>query len=105
LEQRLGRGLKPGMIACHTCDNRWCVNPEHIYEGTHATNTADRWRAGTAYHAEGTKNGHAKVTEEEVKMIRFLQENGVGYNVLGKMFGLSKPALSAIKHRKNWTHI
>lgn len=33
--------LKPGRLACHTCDNPPCCNPEHLYEGTPASNIAD----------------------------------------------------------------
>ena len=38
---RLLVNLFPGELACHTCDNAWCVNRDHLYPGTHATNNQD----------------------------------------------------------------
>src|SRR3990167_8207368 len=33
-------------LACHRCDTKSCVNPEHIYIGTPQTNIADAFRRG-----------------------------------------------------------
>ena len=41
LSRKLGRSLKPKMMACHTCDNPPRFNPDHLYEGTHADNMRD----------------------------------------------------------------
>lgn len=43
LEYKLGRPIKPGLLACHRCDVMTCVNPDHIYEGTRQDNADDRW--------------------------------------------------------------
>ena len=38
-----------GRIICHRCHNSLCVNPDHLYAGTHQDNTNDMMRAGRHY--------------------------------------------------------
>lgn len=60
--------LPEGQI-CHTCDNPPCVNPDHLYDGSHAQNMQDMVDRGRACNAYGTAthcpNGH-EYTEENV---------------------------------------
>ena len=46
LEQKLGRALREGYETCHHCDVRNCVEPEHLYEGTHVQNVREAHRKG-----------------------------------------------------------
>ncbi len=58
-------GIDPNLLVLHTCDNRNCVNPAHLYQGTHERNMLDRSERGRAAGANKTEclRGHA-YTEE-----------------------------------------
>jgi hypothetical protein len=97
------RGHIPaGMMVCHRCDVRHCVNPEHLFLGTAKDNVADMFAKGRQHDRKGEKHGHAKLTAEQVREIRVSRENQYE---LAERHGLSQSAISNIRTRKSWAHI
>ncbi len=47
--------ISRGLVVCHSCDNPWCVKPDHLFTGTHQDNSSDTVRKGR--QAKGTRHG------------------------------------------------
>lgn len=71
LSYELNYGEIPeNMEICHKCDNRCCINPEHLFVGTHQDNMDDRERKGRNVVPYGENNGMHKLTSEDVEKAR-----------------------------------
>lgn len=92
---RIHNGTIPaGMNVLHRCDNPICVNPQHLFLGTHADNMLDRERKGRTFVPGVGK----KLTDEEVQLIRKLASSVAG-KVLAQRFGVSTAQISRVKTR------
>lgn len=92
-----------GMIVCHRCDNPPCVNPAHLFLGTHKDNTRDAIRKGRL--AMGSRHGHAKLTEDVVREIRAMHQCGATLTEIRQRFNISAASVSNIYNRRRWTHV
>lgn len=99
-----GRPLSKGKMALHTCDNKRCVNPRHLYEGDAKDNARDAAERGllpkNSYPGEG--NPRAKITEADARFIFASKES---LSVLGRRFGISKTQVSHIKQGRSWGYL
>lgn len=58
-----------------------------------------------AYSSAGEGHSQAKLTEDDVKMIRFLRENKVSIATVAEMFSVGTSQVSSIANRRSWTHV
>lgn len=95
LAYELAHGPIPdGMLVCHTCDNPKCVNPDHLFLGTPADNSADMARKGRA--ASGERNGNAKLTDADRDSIKNMKGKGISQAKIAGMFGISQAHVGRI---------
>lgn len=72
--------IPSGMWILHACDNRKCINPEHLWIGTHAENQKDKVLKG---------RGNYKFSNDDVEQLRRFFGYGVARVELRKQFGIS----------------
>lgn len=109
LELSMGRPIAAGLEACHRCDNPPCVNPDHLYEGTHRQNMADMVRARRGFAARstvGAGNPNARLTEGDVAAILRADLTRYGSQVaLARRLGVTRETIRAIRIGKRWSHL
>lgn len=92
-----------GLLVCHKCDNRKCVNPDHLFVGTQAENIADCVAKGR--NAKGSRMGSAKLREEEVMELRQLRKAGASIKFLARKFKVSPTTATSAATGVWWAHL
>lgn len=90
---------------CHTCDNRRCINVDHLFAGTRGENNNDRHRKGRSRGPTGSDHASSNFMEFEVIEIRKLHKAGMSYQEIADLKGVSKSCISLICQGRNWKHL
>lgn len=95
--------LQNGMVICHSCDNPSCVNPQHLWQGTHQDNENDKDAKNRRKGAHiGTGNHCVVLTEKEV--IEIWNSNDTKAD-LGRAYGVSESTIRKIHWGQTWKHL
>ena len=103
--------IPEGMCVCHRCDNPACVNPEHLFLGTHEENMADMVRKGRSpKHSKsrdmrGVRNSRHKLTEETATWAMARMLAGEPQKSVAQAFGVSPVTINHLWTGKNWRHL
>ena len=98
------RLIQEGLCIMHICDNRKCVNPNHLSEGTLHENNTDRMNKGRS--AVGEKQHLSKLTEKQVLEIREKYSQGkTNYKKLGQEYEVHNTLIGKIIRYEIWAHI
>lgn len=96
--------IPKGLEVCHKCDNRICVNPNHLFLGTQKENMEDAVSKGRMHLGE--KHGLSKLTDKQAVEIRKLYATGkFSQSKLGEQFGVSQTIIYLLVNRKTWRHV
>ncbi len=95
--------IPKGLCVLHVCDNRRCVNPDHLWLGTQADNVQDMILKNRGLKAIGDRNGSAKLSWDKVNEIRKLRkDSGILYKDLASKFNVHISTIKRIILNKYW---
>ena len=114
--------IPTGLFVCHRCDVPSCVNPAHLFVGTHMDNMMDMVAKGRAFAqrdrdgasragtkgglrnnwSQGENNARAKITREDAVAIREKLKSGVSKYRLARIYAISERTIGRIRDREIW---
>lgn len=91
-----GKPVPKGLCVCHKCDHPYCVNPDHLFLGTHDDNVQDKISKGRQSHKLDTK---------QVIEIRQLHQAGFSISTLATIYHVDRRNIYSIIDRETWKHV
>ncbi len=93
--------IPKGILVCHTCDNPSCINPDHLFIGTHRDNLIDAYQKGRLADQKGENNKHSKLT---IKQIGEIRKAKMSQKEISKKYKICQSNVSRIKTRSRWNY-
>lgn len=95
--------IPPGMFVCHSCDNRCCVNPEHLWLGNNQENMNDAVKKGRT--PKGEESPVSILTDANIREIRRLGAGGMNHRDISYIFSCSPGTVRAVLDGRTWAHV
>lgn len=89
-------------LVCHKCDNPKCVNPDHLFMGSHRDNLLDCIAKNRKVYQKQENHWKAKLDWKMVDEIRKLRQEGWTLMKLGEKFSVNHTNISNICLNKTW---
>ncbi len=97
--------IPEGLLACHHCDNPSCSRIDHIFLGSIKDNAQDKVKKGRCNLPKGEKHHASILTDDEVREIKKLLEQGESNKNLSRMFYVPIGIINCIRIGKTYKHI
>ena len=102
---QVSRGLIPeGLCVCHKCDVRSCINPDHLFLGTHRDNVIDMWAKG-----RGSRNGLREEDHPKNRLSRaqvfVIKADTRTHRKIAEEYGVCSSTVTRIKTGQLWPHL
>ena len=102
--------IPKGLCVCHKCDVPSCVNPNHLFLGTHKENMKDmqnkcrKWSGIVMRKTDGLP-ASSKLTPNIVNEIKTLLSDGMSQDQIAKIYGVTPGTISFIKRGVTWKNV
>lgn len=95
-----GCTIPAGLVVMHKCDNRTCMNPDHLEVGTHLENMQDKVAKGRQTRGEAVRLAKLNATS-----VRAIRADTRTHKEIAKDYGIGTSQISRVRTRKTWKHV
>lgn len=96
-----GMQFSDDQLICHKCDNRACVNPDHLFIGSHADNSRDMAEKGRS--TRGERNPMAVLPPDIIRLIR--SDTSTSAALLASRYGVNPTTIRNYRSKRTWSHL